>query len=487
MATTAPEIVLDGSYDPQLVALSIAIAVLGAYAGLDLAERVTAASGRARLAWLAGGVTATAIGIWSMHYTGMLAFHLPVATHYDWPTALLSFLNAFFAAFVALFVVTRTRMPRLSVIAGSLFMGGAISGLHYIAMASMRAPVMHHYAPGIVALSIAFAIGFSFLSLRLAFFFREGERNLRRRRVASVFQLGAAICVMHYTGMAAVTFTRSSVSPDLSHALPVSFVGIVAIGAAAITVLTAVVVTSMFDRLHQNRDLLRTSNEHLRALSAAVRSAREEEGVRIARELHDELGSSLTSLKWDLEALLTAVSEPFDRGGVEPIRRRLSAMVTVIESTIGAVRRIAADLRPSVLDDLGLLDALEWQVQQFEARTGIACSYSASHDGGGLTREQSTAVFRIVQEALTNIQRHAQASSVEVTVTDESGAFLLRVKDDGRGIADWERFGGRSLGLLGMRERAILVGATCEITRGGAGTQVIVRIPPRGSVDEVTP
>ena len=187
------DVALVGSYDLRLVALSIVIAVLGAYAGLDLAERVTAARGRARMLWLVGGVTATSVGIWSMHYTGMLAFQLPVPAPYDWPTVLISFLNAFFAAFVALFVVTREQMGRRPAIVGSLFMGAGISGLHYIGMASMRAPAMHHYAPAIVALSIVFAVGFSFLSLRLTFFFRVGERGLKARRVASIFLLGAAI------------------------------------------------------------------------------------------------------------------------------------------------------------------------------------------------------------------------------------------------------------------------------------------------------
>jgi signal transduction histidine kinase len=485
-AMTISDIALVGSYDWRLVALSIVIAVLGAYAGLDLAERVTAARGVARLLWLVGGVTAISIGIWSMHYTGMLAFLLPVPTQYDWPTALLSFVNAFVAAFVALFVVTRKQMGRRAVLVGSLFMGAGISGLHYIAMGSMRAPAMHHYAATLVTLSIVFAVGFSFLSLRLMFFFRGGDRGLKARRVASIVLSGAAICVMHYTGMAAVTFVSSSDPVDLSHALPVSFIGIVAIGSSAVTVLAVVVVTSMFDRLHYERELLKTTSERLRALSASVGSAREEEGIRIARELHDELGGALTSLKWELEAVVGTVSETLDRARVGQIQHQLMTMVTVIESTIGSVRRIAADLRPSVLDDLGLLDALEWQTHQFEVRTGVSCRYECSLGDVELTKEQATAVFRILQEALTNILRHAGASSVTVEVTRESGAFVLRVWDNGRGITDQARSDRRSLGILGMHERAILVGATCEVTRGVArGTQVVVRVPPTASSDVV--
>jgi signal transduction histidine kinase len=475
---TGSESALVGAYDLRVVAISIVIAMLGAYAGLDLAERVTAARGRTRRAWLAGGVTATAIGIWSMHHTGMLAFQLPVPTEYDWPTAFLAFLNAFFAALVALFVVTRQQVGWRQALVGGLFMGAGISGLHYISMSSMRAAAMHHYAPAMVALSVVFAVAFSFLSLRLAFFFRGGDRGLRRRRLASIFLLGAAICVMHYTGMAAVTFTRSSAPVDLSHALPVSFIGIIAIGSIAVTVLGVIVVTSTFDRLYQHRELLRLTSEQLRALSASVSSSREAEGIRIARELHDELGSALTSLRWDLETVSNAVSQPLDRAGVEEIHRRLDAMMAIVEGTIARVRRIAADLRPSVLDDLGLPDAIEWQVQQFQARTGIACRIECAAEPVALTKEQSTELFRILQEALTNVLRHAGASRVDVRAWAESGGYTLRVRDNGRGITAEERLAVSSLGILGMRERAALVGATFEITSApGQGTTITVRVP----------
>jgi signal transduction histidine kinase len=475
---TAQDSVLVGSYDRRVVALSIAIAVLGAYAGLDLAERVTAARGRARLLWLVGGVTTTAIGIWSMHYTGMLAFRLPVLTQYEWPTALLAFLNAFFAAFVALIVVTRPQMEWRRAFVGSLFMGAGISGLHYISMASMRAPMMYHYDPAIVFLSIVFAIGFSFLSLRLMFFFKDGDRGLPGRRVASILLLGAAICAMHYTGMAAVTFTRSSAPPDLSHAVPVSFMGIVAIGSIAVALLGVVVVTSTFDRLHQHRELLCVTTEQLRALSASVSFAREDEGIRIARELHDELGSALTRLKWDLETVSSTISESLDRVTVALLREQLATMTCVVDSTIGAVRRIAADLRPGVLDDLGLPDAIEWQIQQFQGQTGVTCQYERAMEDVVLTKEQSTTIFRIIQEALTNIRRHASASQVVVRAGIEGDALVLRVSDNGRGITDEERSARRSLGIVGMRERAALIDATFEVIGIPAqGTVVTVRMP----------
>jgi signal transduction histidine kinase len=319
---------------------------------------------------------------------------------------------------------------------------------------------------------------FSFLSLRLAFFFRGGSRGLKGRRVASIVLLGAAISVMHYTAMAAVSFVPSSARLDLSHALPASWLGTVAIASIAVTVLGVVVVASMFDRLHQQQDLLRTTSDQLRALSASVSSAREEEGIRIARELHDELGSALTSLKWDLETVSNAVSDSLDLGRVEAIRRQLAAMTAIVDSTIGSVRRIAADLRPSVLDDLGLPDAIEWQVQQFQARTGIATRFESTAEQVALTTDQATAVFRILQEALTNILRHAGASRVDVWSGVESGVFTLRVRDNGRGITDEEQSAVSSIGILGMRERATRVGATFGIAGGPRqGTTITVHVP----------
>jgi signal transduction histidine kinase len=209
--------------------------------------------------------------------------------------------------------------------------------------------------------------------------------------------------------------------------------------------------------------------------------------------MHDELGSALTSLKWDLETVSNQVADPLARQRVDDIRRQLATMIGVVDSTIGRVRRIASDLRPSVLDDLGLPDAIEWQVQQFQARTGIDSHFESTAETVALTTLQSTEVFRILQEALTNILRHAGASRVDVWAGVESGAFVLRVHDNGRGITEEEQSGVRSLGILGMRERASLGGATFDVTgRLGQGTTITVRVPlgtdtPEGAYEERAP
>src|SRR6266545_4735212 len=143
---------LIGSYDYRLVALSVVIAMLASYAALGLAGRVTAARGRLRFAWLIGGATAMGIGIWSMHYIGMLAFSLPVAVRYDWPTVLMSLLAAIFASAVALFVVSRRHMGLPQALAGSVMMGCGIAAMHYIGMEAMRLAGMCHYSEGLVTL-----------------------------------------------------------------------------------------------------------------------------------------------------------------------------------------------------------------------------------------------------------------------------------------------------------------------------------------------
>ena len=230
--------------------------------------------------------------------------------------------------------------------------------------------------------------------------------------------------------------------------------------------------------LRRIEEQLRHLNQRLRALSARLQFAREEEGTRIAREIHDELGSSLTSLKWDLEALDKALSEAHSQLRFPACREKISAMMKVTDITINSVRRIASELRPSILDDLGLVEAVEWQVNHFQNRTGIVCNYRSSLQRARLNRDQSTAAFRILQEALTNILRHAQATKAEIVMEETAGEFVLMITDNGRGIKEEDKFAQPALGLLGMQERARLVGGQVDITGiDGKGTQVAVRVP----------
>jgi two-component system sensor histidine kinase/response regulator len=220
---------------------------LASYAALDIAGRVAATHGKIRIAWLAGGASAMGSGIWSMHYIGMLAFRLPVVVGYDWPTVAISFLCAVFASGVALLVVSRQRMGWLESVLGSLVMGGGIAGMHYIGMAAMRLPAMCTYTPRLVAVSVILAVLISLIALWLTFKLREGTQGHWRKAVSALI-MGGAIPTMHYTGMAAASFTSSLIAPDLSHAVDISSLGIAGIVVVTVTVLAGASLTSMVDR-----------------------------------------------------------------------------------------------------------------------------------------------------------------------------------------------------------------------------------------------
>jgi PAS domain S-box-containing protein len=225
-------------------------------------------------------------------------------------------------------------------------------------------------------------------------------------------------------------------------------------------------------------DRLKATSERLRALSASLQSAREQEATRIAHQIHDDMGGILTGLRWELEAFEKMIHQPADAGHLQAMQEKLATMLGLTDSTINVVRRIASELRPSILDDLGLMEAVEWQTQQFQARTGIQCRCECSLASVPLGDVQSTAVFRIVQEALTNIIRHAQATCVGVSMKVENGMFLLTVTDNGRGITEEEMFSRKSLGLLGMQERAHLIGGHVDIAGlRGTGTTLHIRVP----------
>ena len=245
---TDANMALVGSYDYRLVTLSVLIAMFASYTALDLAGRTTAARGRVRLAWLIGGATAMGVGIWSMHYIGMLAFSLPVPVLYDWPTVLLSLLAAVFAAAVALFIVSRQKMGWLRALTGSAIMGSGIATMHYTGMAAMRLPAMCSYNPLLLTLSVVFAIAISLVALWLTFRFREDRKATGWRKAANSIVMGVAIPVMHYTGMAAARFTPSAVIPDTSHAVSTSTLSIAGVSAVTLLVLGVAVLTSAVGR-----------------------------------------------------------------------------------------------------------------------------------------------------------------------------------------------------------------------------------------------
>ena len=218
---------------------------------------------------------------------------------------------------------------------------------------------------------------------------------------------------------------------------------------------------------------LRSSSEQLRALSVHLQSIREEERTLIAREIHDELGQELTGLKMDLSWLIKRLP-----GNQELLVKKTESMSKLVDTTIQSVRRISTKLRPGVLDDLGLTAAIEWQAQDFQNRTGIRCEFNSNLKEIDLDRDRSTTVFRILQETLTNVARHASATRVNICLNEETASLVLIVEDNGRGITEREISDPKSLGFLGMRERALVFGGEVKISGApGKGTTVTLRIP----------
>jgi signal transduction histidine kinase len=200
--------------------------------------------------------------------------------------------------------------------------------------------------------------------------------------------------------------------------------------------------------------------------------SREEERARVARELHDELGGALTALKMDISQVLK------DAELSQPARQRLAEVLTMVDSSIVSMRRLATELRPHLLDDFGLLPAMESYFQEFVRRLGIAGEFTSDVNELELKGESATAYFRIFQESLTNIARHAEASQVTARLERSAKAVTLRVTDNGRGIRPEDQAARGHLGLTGMQERASMIGAALELSSTpGQGTTVLLRMP----------
>lgn len=228
-------------------------------------------------------------------------------------------------------------------------------------------------------------------------------------------------------------------------------------------------------RRKESEDALKRQQEELRALSAQVQEARDEEKTRIARELHDELGQLLTALKMDMSWVRERLP-----AGEEALAAKVRIMNDTLDQTVTSVRRIAADLRPLMLDDLGLADAVNWLVEDFSQRSGVKGNIQApEHEAlDGIDRGIANTVYRALQESLTNISRHARASNAWIVLSIDDSAIQLEIEDDGHGISPEDLAKSRSLGLKGMRERVLHLGGTLEVNRAPrGGTRLSMRLP----------
>ncbi len=727
---------MSGTYNPLLVFVSFAVAFLASYTAVELSSRISSLpQARGRTAWLLGGAIAMGIGIWSMHFIGMLAFALPIPVGYDLSTTAASLLIAVVVSFLALITVTRGTLSRARLCAAGTLMGLGIAGMHYTGMAAMQMSPPIRYTFWILMASVVVAIAASIAALWIAFTLRTPEQqNLVFKRLGSAMIMGLAITGMHYTGMDAANFeagsiclaadkldanwlallvstssftvligtlvflgvNTSSLSSSLrranddtrlivdsaldavitmncegaiigwnpqatatfgwthndvlgrqlsetiipprlreaharglqrylatgeavvlhkrielsamrrdGHEFPIELtitpigtgerlcfsaflrditerkeaeramrdsekrfraafeqaaVGIAHVGTDGrwlrvnqklcdivgytrdeLLSLTFQDITHADDldtdlaQMHQviegqidtytlekrylkkdgspvwinltvalvreeagkpdyfisvvediqlrkraedelraRTEALRLSREELRRLSGHVQHVREEEKTRIARELHDELGQQLVALKMRValaEQTLSGAAAP-------PSAQALQGVYVSIDQTVESVRRIAADLRPVMLDDLGLIPAIEWFVNEFSGRHKVRVVTHIDVGGIAFNSESATTVYRIVQEAMTNVARHSGATEVKLDIVRNDRNCVMRIADNGCGVATESRVRRNSLGLIGLRERVERLGGDLQIvTASGAGFTLTATLP----------
>jgi PAS domain S-box-containing protein len=617
------------SYNPWLVTLSVAIAIFASYTSLDLAARTSAAEGRAKWTWLCGGAIAMGLGIWSMHFVAMLAYKLPTPLGYDLTITLLSIVPAILAAGFALFVIQRGQVnPRILGLSG-LVMGAGIGAMHYGGMEAMKMSPPIRYDATFFALSILFAVAAAVTALWVAFKHRLADTSTGHaawRKFGSASIMGATIAGMHYTGMTATHFTPGSLCLTNLGGIDSNWLAVFVGGGTSFVLLLAYIVAFFDEQLAQlrarvikrltttNEDLnsranelalamtaelrsssaqrrlfatvvahsteaiittdlagkvtswnaaaarmfgytaedmigsdpallqplgqelfsahamsdatptflsgdlstrdqrvlhvsmsrstlrdpegaalgeisivrdvteqrtaqeaLRESNTKLRELSEHLQRAREQERIRIARELHDELGSTLTAAG----LYLSRAGKPdgvSPTNGTDPLAKARELLETAVQTT----RRITTDLRPSVLDHRGLWPAIDWLAKEIAGSGVIKCDVSISDQVRNLkiTDELASAMFRIVQEALNNVVRHARASDVHIGVQLIDSVLALEIRDNGIGRTESQTKKSESWGILGMQERArALGGELCLTGMPGQGTLLSARFP----------
>jgi NO-binding membrane sensor protein with MHYT domain len=460
---------MTASYNYILVALSVFIGMSAAYAALDLAPRITAAGGWVRSAWLAGGGIAMGLGVWSMHFTGMLAFSLPVPVEYDWPTVLLSLLAGILAASFSLFILSRETMGIIRIVSAGFIVGAGIIAVHNIGMRAMRMAAEYQYDFRLASLAVILAISVSLIGLWLGFRFRDEMHGCMRRKIAGAVVVGVAISSVHYCAMAATTFLPSGPDPEVSHMVHISTIGAVSIAMATLVVQGLAILTSLVDR--------RSSSRTIEQLSSQLLHSHDKEQRRIARDLHDDVGQDLYAVKLALGRLRESALH-------SQARKSLSEAVNMTAASLEKVRTISQLLYPPELETLGFRAATVAYVDGFRERSGIHVELHIPTAMPPISRESESTLLKVIGECLLNVVRHSGSRNVKILIQTEPSQVAVEVSDDGSGILpeilDRLRGGVKpGMGTASMFSRIEELGGRLEITSGHWGTSVKAVIPIR--------
>jgi NO-binding membrane sensor protein with MHYT domain len=469
-------------YDPWLVLLSIIVAINASFVALDLASRVVAARrGLAERLWLTGGAFSLGMGIWAMHFVGMLGLQLPAPISYDLWITLQSLLLAILASGIALFVATRGTLSRPRLLGAGLLMGAGIAGMHYLGMHAMRMQPPIRYDPLLVALSLAIAVGGSVATIWSAFALRlQSIFTAFWKKAGSAILMSAGICGLHYVGVAAAYFVPGSICKVPPQHIDNAVLG-AAVGIFTLLVLLSTLLICAHDaylaarletRVVERTAALDKSSAQLRLLLGRLADAQDEERRRLAAELHDIVGQNIAALNTEI----TLIRDRLKSAADADLGARLATASMLAKQCIEAVRLVMAQLRPPGLDILGLPAALRWHADAVQARTAVRVTLQID---GSIPRPSPTvenALLRIYVEALNNAAKHSGAHAIEVKLEQRTEQIALHILDDGHGF-DYNEGTPQTTrsgwGLMIMRERALAIGGELRIvSTAEAGTLI---------------